>query len=102
MREHNGCFCALRLRVSRARTRMSPLLSAGSVGGQPQIAVMISGPASRRPRSYFRAEQDCRLRQLNQGKTAMATWGDEEILPPGSGDESFEAVVARVHAVLLL
>jgi hypothetical protein len=59
-------------------------------------------PANRQPRSYFRAGQDSRLCQLDQGKAAMATWGDEEILPPGSGDESFEAVVARVHAVLLL
>jgi hypothetical protein len=43
-----------------------------------------------------------RLGQLDEGEAAMATRGDEEILPTGSGEESFEAVVARVHAVLLL
>jgi hypothetical protein len=87
--------------------RDAGVMTAGD--GQPELtAAFQSRVASEKNQQVtsrdrtFRAELDSRLCQLDQGKAAMATRGDEEVLPPGSGDESFEAVVAWVHAVFLL
>jgi hypothetical protein len=42
------------------------------------------------------------LSQFLKGEGSVASWGDEEILASGGGDEAFQAVVAGVDIVGLL